>query len=344
MGRAIIMVAGQSGVGKSTLVNAVLGIDLAAVGSGIPVTTHCEEFQHQSKPITLLDTRGLELADFVKTLSALESEIVQRQRDPINRVHIAWVCISERSARIQPGELQLIAMLRKHRVPTIVVVTKALNDATFVQKVKELTGAEHVARVRAISERLEEDDVTLPPKGLDDLVQRTYELMPEAMESAFAAAQVISAALKRKSAMKVVALAVTAAAAIAAAPIPITGAVALVPVQLSMLVGITVAFGLNMKVATMASLFGGVLGASATTVVGRMTVGALLKFIPGLGSLAGGMISGAVAGTLTYGLGVAFIEVLVAAKWTGDDTMDWDNIREAFIARLRLGKDFPETA
>ena len=58
---ANIIVAGITGTGKSTLINAVFGTELARTGSGRPVTEHIDEYQNEEIPVHIWDTVGLEL-------------------------------------------------------------------------------------------------------------------------------------------------------------------------------------------------------------------------------------------------------------------------------------------
>ena len=58
---ANIMVAGITGTGKSTLLNAVFGAEVAATGKGRPVTEQIDEYQSTDIPIHIWDTVGLEL-------------------------------------------------------------------------------------------------------------------------------------------------------------------------------------------------------------------------------------------------------------------------------------------
>src|SRR5882724_7437746 len=104
-GHATVLIAGRSGVGKSTLINAVFQGRLAETGHGRPVTQEIREYEKPGLPISLIDTRGLELAHYAETLGQLESLIRERQkdRDPNRHVHCGWVCLSEDSRRVDPG-------------------------------------------------------------------------------------------------------------------------------------------------------------------------------------------------------------------------------------------------
>ncbi|EIZ2499934.1 GTP-binding protein, partial [Listeria monocytogenes] len=52
------------------------------------------------------------------------------------------------------------------------------------------------------------------------------------------------------------------------------------------------------------------IGSSGATVLGKTIVANLLKFIPGLGTGAGGAISATTAGLLTTALGLAYIQIM----------------------------------
>ncbi len=61
LGHCNILVIGKSGVGKSTLVNAVFRDELARTGVGSPVTRHIRQYSKPGCPITIYDTPGMEL-------------------------------------------------------------------------------------------------------------------------------------------------------------------------------------------------------------------------------------------------------------------------------------------
>lgn len=311
-GHATVLIAGRTGVGKSTLINAVFQGNLAATGHGRPVTREIREYERPGMPISLIDSRGLELERYTETLSELEKLVRDRQRDPDpNRhVHCAWVCISEDSRRVDTGETELVAMLARQGVSVLGVVTKARSDQGFRAEVQRLLPlANNVVSVRAIREVLDEGH-ELPPKGLEDLVDATLSLIPEGQKTAFVAAQRVSLVLKQRRARAVVASAATAAAAVGATPIPFADAALLVPIQIGMLAGISATFGLEFDEAFFGTLVSSVAGTVGATMAGRAIVGTLIKLIPGVGSAAGGAISAATAATITTTLGESYTQVL----------------------------------
>ena len=129
---ANIMVAGITGTGKSTLLNAVFGAELAATGKGRPVTEEIDEYQSDDVPIHIWDTVGLEL-DSEKTKESINSirETIAKKaesEDQFDRVHAIWYCINSGSNRYQGAELEFIKSLHAIGVPFIIVLTQCIGE------------------------------------------------------------------------------------------------------------------------------------------------------------------------------------------------------------------------
>lgn len=336
-GHATILVAGKSGVGKSTLINTVFGeAELATTGVGRPITKDVREYSKPGFPISIVDTRGLEMQDFQVTLDALIEEIDRRKADsdPNKHIHCAWLCITEASSRIEDGELRLAQMLVARSIPLVVVITRSDTNSGMRDKALELIpSAKAAIRVRALKSIFDEG-VELPPMGLEQLVDVTTSLIPDGQQTAFVAAQRVSVEHKKRRADKAVATAAAAAAGIALTPIPFSDAILIIPVQVGMLASINVIFGMETTASRLAMIVTSSVGALGAAAVGRSFVTSVLKLIPGLNVLVGG-ISAAVAAALTTSLGSLYVGVLVslleASK--GEPPSDED-IATAFKARL----------
>jgi uncharacterized protein (DUF697 family)/predicted GTPase len=312
-GHVNVLVAGRTGVGKSTLVNAVFQGDFATTGHGRPVTTNTREIIKEGVPLSIFDTRGLEMADYAASLQALRSFVEQRQRerDPNRHIHVCWVCVEEDLRRVEQAESDLVAALAD-RVPVVGVITKARADRGFRAHVQELLPqAQNVVRVRALREELDDGHV-LEPMGLRELVELTMTLVPEGQRRAFVAAQKVDIDLKKRHARMIVAGAAASAAGIGAAPIPFADAALIVPIQVGMVAGISATFGLSLSEGFLSSLVASTLTGTGATITGRAIVSGLFKLVPGVGSLIGGAISATTAAAVTTAFGEAYIRALEA--------------------------------
>ncbi|MGR3278508.1 YcjF family protein [Acaryochloris marina NIES-2412] len=316
-GHTNILIAGATGVGKSTLINAIFQGNFATTGQGRPVTQTTREIKKDGVPLSIFDSRGLEIADFSDTINELKSFLSERRQesDPNKHIHVAWVCIMEDSRRVQPAEEQLIEILSDYGIPVVAVISKArqdkINGQSFQSTVQSMLPlAKNVIRVRALPE--EDDDGNVKPAmGLKELVELTVQLVPEGHKRAFTAAQKVNIKLKKNQSHIIVTSAATSAAGVALVPIPFADAVAIVPIQFGMLAGITSVFGLSYNEGFLSALVSCIATGAGGTLIGRAVVSNLLKLVPGGGSIAGGTIAAATAAAITTAFGEAYIATLV---------------------------------
>lgn len=313
-GHINIVIAGRTGAGKSTLINAVFQGNMATTGQGKPVTKNAIEITKEGIPLTIFDTRGLEISAFKETIEELKDLVIQRSndRDANRHIHVAWLCIQEDGRRVEEAEIELSKMLSDY-VSVLVVITKARSDNGFSSEVQKLLPkAKNVVRVRSISETFDDGETTLKPMGLEALIEATSELIPEGKRKALAASQKANLKYKKSQAHKVVLSAATAAAAAGASPIPFSDVAILAPIQVGMLAGITSVFGLELSTGSLSTLVGSAIGVTGATFAGRAIVSNILKLIPGAGTVAGGVVSATTAGAITTTLGEAYIAVLAS--------------------------------
>lgn len=340
LGRVNVVVVGKTGVGKSTLINAVFRGNLAETGDGRPVTQTTREIRKEGIPLSVFDTRGLELGEYKNTIQELEKFIQERRKseDPNQHIHIAWVCIMEESRRVEDGEIYLAEMLDRY-MPVVAVVTKSIADNGFRQKVQALLPqARNTVRVLA-KEMVLDGGHEIPVSGLENLVELTMNFVPESQRDALAAAQRVSLEHKRQRAhLIVVSLALTAGG-VGVTPLPFSDAVAIVPIQITMLARISAVWGIPTTSAYLGTLVSGAITGTAATAIGRVTAGALLKLIPGVGTAVGGAINAGVAVTLTTAFGEAYIATLYLL--TKDDPGHIpavEDIRDEFLQQLKESK------
>ena len=320
IGTVNILVAGQTGVGKSTLVNAVLGRTAAPTARGKPVTQHAKWYGSDALPLRLVDTRGLEAKEYGLTLRAIRSEIEhsRAERSERDQIHLAWVCIAAPSSRVQDCEVDVIRVLNLHDIPVIVVLTKddgeeenEESDGGFAGTVAQILAGRRaevsgIIRVRALAHARH------PAAGLDSLFAATFAALPEAHRTAFAAAQKVSRGQSLSRAAGYVNAAAGAAAVASMVPVLSAAVVALAVIQGTMLAGIGRAFGFAPGWRQVLHLVSVLLGCMATTVAGGWAVAGALEVIPGPDAVTGAVLNGIIAGSVTWLLGQATLRSLQA--------------------------------
>ena len=140
IGMTNILITGKTGVGKSTLINQIFHGNLVTTGQGKPCTQNTKRIIKEGIPVSIFDTKGLEIKDYENILKELRNFIQQANNNTNENEHIhaAWICISEDSRRVEDAEIDLAKMLLELKVPIIGVITKARFDNGFSAKVKQI--------------------------------------------------------------------------------------------------------------------------------------------------------------------------------------------------------------
>lgn len=265
VGSVGVAVLGRTGAGKSTLVNAVFGAELAGAGSGAPLTAELNEHRVAGVPVRLVDSRGLQLGGGDAERVAAEVTALIQQRAAVgggDALHAIWYCLQAEIGRVDPSEEPLIRRCAE-LLPTIVVLTQSLapDDPAgdeFRAEIESLgLPLAQVVPVLA-AERVLAGEV-LPPHGLDSLIDATMAVLPDGARRAFVHAQRYALDAKLREAK-----AIAARRAIEAGTLPRRGSSidveALSRHQLRMLAEISTIFELELADATLTSLMRAVSG------------------------------------------------------------------------------------
>lgn len=313
---------GKSGVGKSTLINSIFRGNLVETGIGRPVTKSIRKIEKEGFPLAIYDTPGFELSG--QQQSSVKDQIMDlineglRSKDINNTIHCIWYCVNVFGNRtFDDTELQWLRNLTESnkvtRVPIIVVLTQAI-DRDRAAEMKQMIEKENLD-IKKVVPVLAQDlsinrEYVAKAYGLDRLIDIMSAVLPNELQDTLQNLQKVSLESKKYASQAVIATAVAASFGEGFAPIPFSDAALLVPTQVSMIAGITAIFGMDVSKSFLTGFISATLGTAGATILGKTIVSNLLKLIPGVGTVAGGAISGTTAGLLTTALGEAYIKIM----------------------------------
>jgi len=128
LGHANILISGQTGVGKSTLINAVFRVPLAEEGTGKPVTKHVQRYEVAGVPVTIFDTPGIELGQAKNdVIRDYKKTITESRKASSGVIHIAWYCVDAGQARVQDYDVEIVRALADE-VPVLLVLTQCIDE------------------------------------------------------------------------------------------------------------------------------------------------------------------------------------------------------------------------
>ena len=344
IGRFNLAVFGKTGVGKSTLVNAIFGESVAATGIGRPVTMGSHLYVHRTGKLGIYDTQGLEVGrDTKRIIDELTGFIDHSRTMPFaEQVHLAWYCVRATDRRFEETEAAFIRELAGVGLPVILVMTQvpgrrdaaghlyvAPDAVELGRQIEDMGLPIHAGRAFMVN-ALVDPFTGVEQHGLLELLDATFQCAPEEATDALVAAQKIDPERKAKAAEKALNAATAAATGAGFTPIPFADAAVLIPIQIGMMAKIANIYDIPMQRATVASLA----ATTVTTQAGRAAATGLLKLVPGVGTIAGGAITGGVAGTVTYAVGTAWHRICIGmaeGKYeTVSGTLDSETIQKVF--------------
>lgn len=336
MERGNVLVIGNSGVGKSTLINAVLGNDVAKTGYGTSGTTDELEIHESEKiPFRVIDTIGFE-PTFFKEQQAINavkrwSKESSKEGKEDNQINVIWFCVDGTSRKLFPKAIQSLsrATAMWKSVPVIVVITKSYSvperkeniemvQRAFATQTKYVKKLKKIIPVVASIYELNETAYAAP-EGISELIDATNELMPEGIRAGAHDIAEFKLNRKRGLAQGVVGVATTSATIVGAVPVPIPDAMILAPLETAEVNAIAKIYGVkNDNVSK--QFFNSIVEVGTVSLAAKSVISAL-KSVPIAGSVLNAIIAGAIVAALGEGTIYVFEQVYLGKKTVKD--IDW---------------------
>ena len=335
--KANILVLGTSGAGKSTLINAVVGREVAKVGSGKHSTEKMEAYETEGLNFRLIDSRGFEYNFWGtrKTVKDMKSWVADGLKDKKPRIHMLWFCVDATSKRFTGQTMKTLEEVKKEwkDVPIIVVLTKSFfiaEDEENIEMVKNTfrkrakrTGMP-VAIVPVLAQPPKGENIL--PRGIEELVAITEKNLDAAVRDSELAVKKYDLKSKRLKAQALTLGAATSGVAVGAIPISFPDAAILTPIEATLISAIAKVYKLDEKDDFTKKLISRIVESGTVGIVAKMALNQL-KLIPGLANLAADVLNAIVAGAIIAGIGEA-ATIIMEKAYLGEinkEDFEWIN-------------------
>ncbi|HJD97115.1 GTPase family protein [Mailhella massiliensis] len=331
-----MLVTGRTGSGKSSLINALTQQRLCKVGGGGPVT---QEIRDYSWDVVRDDAGGRETIRTVITDVpgfGEEGRHEERQAAMLDRLSSTHLILLVVGAPDRAWELERLfiqeVLARDPDFPILVVANKIdlmapvrqwnprsmdlehpssekeRNIAAWIEALRRSCGI-HARRLFPVCSGEAFED-TESRYGLEELKRGMVDAVPDARKAMLA--RIMNVKLdKDATAGGIIWSAAVAASVAAATPIPIADMAAITSIQAGMIVALAHTYNCTMTLGTAV----GLAGTAGCAVGGRLLFQALIKCIPGIGSVTGAVIGAAVAGPMTLALGYSFRDLFAGGNF-----------------------------
>ena len=318
-----VVVVGNSGVGKSTLINSLLQSYEAETGIGEATTKNIRVHENDALGFRLIDTIGFEpgFLNQNKAISALRkwSKNSIKNDEKEQQINLIWYCIDGTSRKMFRKNIEMLSRATSvwPSVPIIVVITKSYSKPerddnvrmvwrAFENSKKLSANLKAVIPVVADTYRIDEElNINVVPDGLGELLAETVKYLPEGLNASERDKKNFYLQQKRMLAHSVVGASTVAGVTVGLVPIPFPDGTILTPLEVGEIKSLSKIYELEYDKNT--ELFQTIVNAGTAGIIAKSALNAI-KAIPGL-NIAGEVLNAIVAGTIVAGLGEGSIYV-----------------------------------
>lgn len=344
-----VLIVGNSGVGKSTLVNAVFGEDRAETSFGQEGTTkELHLYESTDLPFRVIDTVGFE-PTFLKRRAAIHA-IRQWSHDSAKegktdtRINVIWFCVEGTSSKLFTETIKNLsqAISMWPSVPIIAVITKSFSVPDREKNIELVTNAfssqsrsKNLRKIIPVVAQtfILNESAYAAPEGITELIDATNELLPEGYQAAERDIAQFKLDRKRALAQGIVAAATTGAAVTGAVPIPFPDAAVLVPIEVGEINALAKLYGIHDDEDSREFL-------NSIVQVGTVSLAAktalnTLKALPGI-NLGAAALNAILAGGIVAALGEGSIHVFEQVYLGNKSVQDLDWVKQFMESKLTI--------
>ena len=348
MKRGNVLVIGNSGVGKSTLINAVLGDEKAKTGWGSKGTTeHLEIYESDRIPFRLIDSAGFE-PSFIRRIQAVNavkkwSKESTKKENEENQINVIWFCVDGTSSKLFPETIKSLSSATSmwESVSVVVAITKSYSVPEREKNIEMVHNA--FAKQKRYSKNLRKvipvvaatyvlnDSAYAAPEGITELIDITNKLMPEGVKAAESDIYHFKLSRKKALAQSIVGAATTAGVVVGAVPVPFADALILSPVEVAEINALAQVYGIN-KNENSKQFSNSIVEVGTVSTAAKAVINGL-KAVPGI-NLAANIINAIIAGSFVAAIGEGTIHVFEQV-YLGEKTVeDIDWVKKVMESKL----------